>query len=61
MLDLVPDCDLSLIVPFADDEDIIGTNLSLIAEKLRRSGLRFDFASSASCFFFEAPCPLRHR
>jgi hypothetical protein len=42
MLHLVPDCDVSVVVPFGDDEDSVGTSFTRVADHLRRRGLRFE-------------------
>jgi hypothetical protein len=42
MLHLVPDCDVSVVVPFGDDEDSVGTSFKRVADHLRRRGLRFE-------------------
>lgn len=42
MLDPTPECEVSIIVPFGDDEDSVGARFSRIIEHMRRHRLRFE-------------------
>ena len=42
MLEPTPECELSVIVPFGDEEDVVGTRFTRVVQHLRLCGLRFE-------------------
>ncbi len=42
MLDPTPECEVSIIVPFGDEEDSVGGRFASIISHMRRYGIRFE-------------------